>query len=49
VACKSGFTNEEIAETIGVAVVMLGGPSDVWPCDMVLTELENYSRKEGES
>ncbi len=39
-AKKLGATNEEIAETIGVAVVMLGGPSDVWPRDAIMAELE---------
>lgn len=39
-AKKLGATNEEVAETIGVAVVMLGGPSDVWPREAIMGELE---------
>lgn len=39
-ARKLGATAEEVAETIAVAVVMLGGPSDVWPRDIILAELE---------
>jgi len=35
-----GATQEEVAETIGVAVVMVGGPSDVWPRDAIMAELE---------
>jgi AhpD family alkylhydroperoxidase len=39
-AKKLGATNEEIAETLAVAVVMLGGPSDVWPRDTSMAALE---------
>ncbi|MDZ7291849.1 MAG: carboxymuconolactone decarboxylase family protein [candidate division KSB1 bacterium] len=39
-AIKLGASNEEVAETIGVAVVMLGGPSEVWPRDTIMAELE---------
>jgi hypothetical protein len=39
-AKKLGATNEEIAEAIGVTVVMLGGPSDMWPRDTIIGKLE---------
>ena len=39
-ALQLGATKEEIAEIIGVAVLLLGGPSDVWPTEIINREIE---------
>lgn len=33
-------SDAEIAETVAVAVALLGGPADVWPRDTIINELE---------
>jgi AhpD family alkylhydroperoxidase len=40
-ALRAGATHAEVAETIGVAVMMGGGPSVVYGCD-ALTALEQF-------
>lgn len=39
-ALQLGATEEEIAEIIGVAVLLLGGPADVWPAEIINAEIE---------
>lgn len=39
-ALQHGATKEEIAETIGVAVLLLGGPADVWPSKIIEEEIK---------
>lgn len=42
-ALMAGATQEEIVETIGVAVMMGGGPSVVYGCE-TLTALEQWTK-----
>jgi len=44
-ALTAGASHAEIVETIGVAVLMGGGPSVVYGCD-AMTALEQWSRDE---
>jgi len=39
-ALQLGATKEEIAETIGVAILLLGGPADVWPTQIIENEIQ---------
>ena len=39
-ALQAGATEEEIAETLGVTVLMCGGPADVWPVRIIEEELQ---------
>lgn len=39
-ALKAGATEVEIAETLGVTVLMCGGPVDVWPVRIIEEELQ---------
>ena len=39
-ALEAGTTEEEIAETLGVTVLMCGGPADVWPVRIIEEELQ---------
>ena len=39
-ALQAGATQEEIAETLGVTVLMCGGPADVWPVRIIEEELQ---------
>jgi len=43
-ALETGASREEIAETIGVAVLMGGGPSVMYGCE-ALEALEQFSKK----
>jgi AhpD family alkylhydroperoxidase len=42
-AVQSGATNEEIMETIGVAILMGGGPSVVYGCE-AMEALKQFTR-----
>lgn len=44
-ALQQGATREEIGETIGVAVLLLGGPADVWPAQIIEEEINKYYEK----
>jgi AhpD family alkylhydroperoxidase len=44
-ALKHGASKEEIAEAIGVAVLLLGGPSDVWPAQIIEEEIQKVNAK----
>jgi AhpD family alkylhydroperoxidase len=44
-ALKHGASREEIAETIGVAVLLLGGPADVWPAQIIADEIQKVNTK----
>ena len=39
-ALQHGAIKEEIAETNGVAVLLLGGPADVWPSEIIEEEIQ---------
>jgi len=39
-ALELGATEEEIAELLGVTVLLNGGPSDVWPRKAIMEELK---------
>lgn len=39
-ALQLGATAAEISETVAVAVLMLGGPADVWPVKIIEEEIE---------
>jgi len=42
-ALQHRATKEEIAETIGVAVLLLGGPADVCPSKIIEEEIQKYA------
>ena len=44
-ALQLGATKQEIAETIGVAVLLLGGPADVLPTNVIETEIQNHIKR----
>ncbi|MGQ9478394.1 MAG: carboxymuconolactone decarboxylase family protein [Candidatus Bipolaricaulia bacterium] len=39
-ALELGATREEIAELLGVTVLLVGGPADVWTREAILEELK---------
>ena len=43
-ALQLGATEEEIAEIIGVAVLLLGGPADIWPTEIINAEIERSKK-----
>lgn len=43
-ALQLGANEEEIAEIIGVAVLLLGGPADVWPTEIINEEIERSKK-----
>lgn len=43
-ALQHGARKEEIGETIGVAVLLLGGPADVWPAQIIESEIERFEK-----
>ena len=48
-ARELGATEAEIAETIAVAVVMTGGPADVWPRRLIAEEMAKEVQTEESS
>jgi len=44
-AIRLGATKEEIAEIIGVAVLLLGGPADVWPAEIIENEINKIEKE----
>ncbi len=38
-ALQLGASADEISETVGVAVLMLGAPADVWPVEIIEKEI----------
>jgi len=40
---KSGTTKKEIAETLGITLLLLGGPSDVWPRETINNVIKEMS------
>ncbi len=47
-AIKAGATKEEIAETIGVAVLMGGGPSVIYGCEAMEAMIQILNTKKAE-
>lgn len=43
-ALQLGANEVEIAETIGVSVLLLGGPADVWPIQIIESEIERMKK-----
>lgn len=43
-ALELGTTEEEVADLLGVTVLLNGGPSDVWPREAIGEELERAKR-----
>lgn len=41
-ALQLGATKDEISEIIGVAVLLLGGPADVWPTEIIINEIQKF-------
>lgn len=53
-ALQLGASEKEISETVGVAALMLGGPADVWPVEIIEEEIaraasENIQNRGGET
>lgn len=44
-AIQRGATKEEIAEIVGVAVLLLGGPADVWPAEIIENEINKIEKE----
>ena len=44
-ALQLGATKEEIGEIIGVAVLLLGGPADVWPEEIIENEINKIEKE----
>lgn len=45
-ALQLGASAAQISETVGVAVLMLGGPADVWPVEIIEEEIARSAAKE---
>ena len=43
-ALQLGANKKEIGETIGVAVLLLGGPADVWPAQIIEEEIQKNNK-----
>jgi AhpD family alkylhydroperoxidase len=44
-ALQHRVSREEIAETIGVSMLLLGGPADVWPAQIIADEIQKVNAK----
>ena len=48
-ALQLSATKEEIAEIVGVAVLLLGGPADVWTTEIIENEINQNNLKENQN